>query len=139
MADAELGCVAGVEAGEQNALYIGAAIIIRVGEEKNVGRAGHDDAAVPWKHAVRNREAVGEHGALFESAIAVDVFEQGDDARGRLAFAEADRIPAVFGDEHAALVVERKRDGIANDWLSGHEIDLQTGIDVESSQGLFGS
>src|SRR5205085_4962418 len=107
MADAQLRGVAVVEAGENDAALVRAAIAVRVLQKDYVWRASDEHTAAPTHDAVWKSQAVGEHRSFIKAAIAIGIFEQRDDAGRRLAFAGASGIAAIFDNIEAARFVER--------------------------------
>ena len=71
------------EAGQHDALLLGAAIAVAIAQEPDVGRGRHQHAAEAGQHAVRERQPVGEDGRMLITAVAVAVLQPPDPSRGR--------------------------------------------------------
>ena len=108
MRHAQLRRVAGVETGQHHALHIGPAVAVGVFQEKHVGRARDEEAAVPGQQAIWKCQAVREHRPAIQAPVAIGIFEQRDHA-GRPAIRRAGGVAAVLHDEQPAGIVPGQR------------------------------
>jgi hypothetical protein len=108
------------ESGKQNTAFIRPAISVGVLEKQDIRRAGHNDAASPREHSIREGESFGKRRALVHAPVTIRVLEQGNAPRRRL---RCVRVATVLCNEHSASVVKSNRAGRFDEWLCCDEFD----------------
>ena len=77
--------------------------------------------------------------SLVHATVGVLVFEQHHLRQcRRVRIFGADRIVAVFDNEHTALVIEVNRNGIHDERFRGDQLDAKSGLNLEAVLRLFG-
>ena len=122
--DTKLGAFLRVKSGEQDTLFIGAPVSIRVAQEKKIGRTSHNEPVFPRQYAVRKGEAVRKNRAFVHPPVVIHVFKHGNHTHGSFAVRRASRVPTVLRDEKTAALIKRHRARGGGERLGCHQLDF---------------
>ena len=128
----DVGGVPGVlETADDHHAFVGDTVTITVGQLPDAGRRRDIERAIQPAGTLGEGHAVGEDGHAVEDAVAVGVLQQQHAVRwiGIQLFLRPVH-PRGISDEEAAAIVEAAHDGVADDWRSGRDDELEAGGQV---------
>src|SRR5262249_12654513 len=116
--------------GEHNLLFVGYAVVIGILEKEQVRSATDRDASTIAMNSRRPAEVFRKNGSLVETTIAIGIHQAPDLAASLFAVV----IVIHLDDEKTAILVERERDWIDDEWFSDDEFQMKTLSHLKSLQ-----
>ncbi len=138
--------VVAAEAGEDDLVQVGPAVVVCVFEVMECGWGEHEDSAVVAADGGRPADALSECHAAIERAVAVGVFESFHDSGIGLAAALGvqsrgflrEGVAVHLGDIEAAMGIEAGIDRVGDQWFAGDQFELKAVLQAEGGDGPFG-